>query len=327
MGGLRRLPASVQSPARTRFRNSLDDDDLVRFSKRRFLSMLLAMIALGTTIALLLMLASQEDVSTTGSAARHASQQLASRQRPPGCSEAEDLVDCSSAVGVCSLGGVGDANVGQRDPSKNPLSFVADPLCCVSRNSRLVLAVADVQRAIDKEMLAKQLAHLADPSNRKTQLPFTWYNWEPTLACPYGIERAGRYRDGAKWVCGLRFMREPCVVYSLGSAGEDSFEEAVEEHSMCEIHTFDPTTEATAPEWDPHAANVKGRYWYHSVAVGDVDGLMTLRDGSGALLQCAFRWSVHETAVHAAFARSAHCCPPLYGDEAARPLQDRRAEG
>jgi len=50
--------------------------------------------------------------------------------------------------------------------------------------------------------------------------------------------------DGGKWVCSKRqLLSHPkCVVYSLGSNGEPSFENRVlTEFPHCQMHTYDPT--------------------------------------------------------------------------------------
>jgi hypothetical protein len=66
-----------------------------------------------------------------------------------------------------------------------------------------------------------------------------------------------------KWLCGLqdvaavragnrddygvgKFYPKSCIVYSMGSSNEFSFEERVREVAPgCEIHTFDPTVRET----------------------------------------------------------------------------------
>lgn len=76
-----------------------------------------------------------------------------------------------------------------------------------------------------------------------------WYqnNWEPAFTCLHE-RRIGRWGDGGKWICDPHRIRhkassDPCLVYSVGSKNDFSFEEAVmNDISMeCEIHTFDPT--------------------------------------------------------------------------------------
>lgn len=47
-----------------------------------------------------------------------------------------------------------------------------------------------------------------------------------------------------KWVCGVRQLlnHKDCVVYSVGSNGEVSFEKAIlAQFPHCQMHTYDPT--------------------------------------------------------------------------------------
>ena len=44
-----------------------------------------------------------------------------------------------------------------------------------------------------------------------------------------------------KWLCGLRSLQAPCVVYSFGSHNETSFEQGLRRlKPACEVHIFDP---------------------------------------------------------------------------------------
>jgi len=72
----------------------------------------------------------------------------------------------------------------------------------------------------------------------------------PYYTCPFTLARSnlvsqpGEY-DGGKWTCGVAEITEsrPCVVYSVGSGGNDIFERhirALKPH--CQIHVFDPTS-------------------------------------------------------------------------------------
>lgn len=70
--------------------------------------------------------------------------------------------------------------------------------------------------------------------------------------------------DGAKWVSGLADLRAPCVIYSLGSNGDFSFEAAVVRASPCEVHTLDCTL-AAAPNSLPE------RVHFHALCLGDED--------------------------------------------------------
>lgn len=66
-------------------------------------------------------------------------------------------------------------------------------------------------------------------------------NWEPTFSCEL-MQRLGKWGDGGKWVCNPDRMPLHPVVYSVGSNGDFSFEQAVLEHfgGSVELHTFDP---------------------------------------------------------------------------------------
>jgi hypothetical protein len=78
---------------------------------------------------------------------------------------------------------------------------------------------------------------------------YMMYAWQPTLICP-SQTRIGHESDGGKWICGIdalaaRTGGDRCLVYSLGSNNEFSFEEAVlsRTNNNCEIHIFDHTVE------------------------------------------------------------------------------------
>ena len=71
-----------------------------------------------------------------------------------------------------------------------------------------------------------------------------WDYYTPDYNCPLLKERVGRIGDGGKWVCGVKsnlLQTAGCLVYSLGSAGDTSFEDAMMQSTVCEVHTFDPT--------------------------------------------------------------------------------------
>ena len=77
------------------------------------------------------------------------------------------------------------------------------------------------------------------------QKPHVWYqnNFQPTFTCQHE-RRIGGLGDGPKWVCDPhRILKDKCLVYSIGSNNDFSFEESVlrEVSQECEIHTFDPT--------------------------------------------------------------------------------------
>jgi hypothetical protein len=66
--------------------------------------------------------------------------------------------------------------------------------------------------------------------------------FEPDFTCRHE-RRIGALGDGGKWVCDPhRLQNKSCLVYSIGSNGDTSFEQAIldEIGHHCEIHTFDP---------------------------------------------------------------------------------------
>jgi hypothetical protein len=64
-----------------------------------------------------------------------------------------------------------------------------------------------------------------------------WDLFGPDYNCPLLKERIGRIGDGGKWVCGLHMLAKAhsCLVYSLGSLGETSFEDDIMELTNCEV--------------------------------------------------------------------------------------------
>ena len=72
-----------------------------------------------------------------------------------------------------------------------------------------------------------------------------WDFYTPDYNCPLLKERVGRVGDGGKWVCGLRGMHgRPCLVYSLGSAGDISFEDELLSNTHCEVRANGMSTGA-----------------------------------------------------------------------------------
>jgi hypothetical protein len=66
-------------------------------------------------------------------------------------------------------------------------------------------------------------------------------NWEPNFHCSHA-RRIGEMGDGGKWVCDVFRLknRSDCLIYSVGSDGDFSFELYMKEAlPNCEIHTFD----------------------------------------------------------------------------------------
>lgn len=100
-----------------------------------------------------------------------------------------------------------------------------------------------------------------------SEKPHLWYqnNWEPSFTCLHE-RRIGRWGDGGKWVCDPHRIvvkqDKSCLVYSVGSNNDFTFEEAVLKYiSMdCEIHIFDPTI-GEHPSEKPNYENVVFHPW------------------------------------------------------------------
>ena len=96
------------------------------------------------------------------------------------------------------------------------------------------------QALVKQHFHRQQMKHQVVTSDR-TGRTFFQRNWEPSLSCT-ALARVGCPGDGGKWVCDPhRYLGAHCLVYSIGSNDEFSFEEAVHHYNpSCEIHTFDP---------------------------------------------------------------------------------------
>jgi len=99
------------------------------------------------------------------------------------------------------------------------------------------------RKVLHHEMSTKQ-AQLTEQT-RFTDGAFWYYNFDATFNCDFE-RRLGRFGDGGKWVCDphrltQRASKEGCLVYSIGSRGDSSFETSIYDSisSSCEIHTFD----------------------------------------------------------------------------------------
>lgn len=112
--------------------------------------------------------------------------------------------------------------------------------------------IVDEDWARMKDRFAETASHHDD--NGRAADPHIWYqlNWDPSFTCQHE-RRVGGTGDGGKWVCDPhRIDPKRCLVYSVGSNNDFSFEESVlrEVSESCEIHTFDPTV-GTNPSQKP----------------------------------------------------------------------------
>jgi hypothetical protein len=102
--------------------------------------------------------------------------------------------------------------------------------------------------------------------------------FEATYTCHSEYRRGKNFGDGGKFVCGdpeyftSRFIapETKCLVYSVGSSGDVSFEEEVVRTLGCEVFTFDPTGDSGAYKKNVEA--VGGTF--HAIGVSGVPSSM-----------------------------------------------------
>mmetsp|Transcript_50135 Transcript_50135/g.74852 ORF Transcript_50135/g.74852 Transcript_50135/m.74852 type:complete len:330 (-) Transcript_50135:520-1509(-) len=132
--------------------------------------------------------------------------------------------------------------------------------------------------------MLKQKVHRVSPNTngnpyRGRSTPPYWFqnHYEPDFACRHE-GRIGRLGDGGKWVCDPHRLMGPendCLVYSVGSNGDASFEAAVKTDigQHCEIHVFDMRnyTDRVEPtgsifhQWGLGSENSQGRFEYKTL--------------------------------------------------------------
>lgn len=122
----------------------------------------------------------------------------------------------------------------------------------------------------DEEWAEAVLLHRQTVSKTHRGSPWAVSNkWTPSFRTQCdrfgGLKRVGSSGDGGKWVCGLDLLRrkvqrlgggensvgESCLIYSIGSDNDFSFEEDVNKQTngLCEIHTFDPSIGEEPSNW------------------------------------------------------------------------------
>lgn len=75
---------------------------------------------------------------------------------------------------------------------------------------------------------------LTSPTHVHTPLPL------PPCSPPnQPLRRVGSNADGGKILCDVSRLETPCVIYSLGSQGDYSFEREMLNLTRCDVHTFD----------------------------------------------------------------------------------------
>ena len=112
------------------------------------------------------------------------------------------------------------------------------------------------------------LGHRRAPGIDLSQLAHAIVPLQAVRACPELARYGGQHAqdkivgDGGKLLCGLTSLPRDCVIYSLGSANDFSFEETMLRATPCAIHTFDCTVDGATKPAD-------SRIVFHRQCLGD----------------------------------------------------------
>ena len=118
-------------------------------------------------------------------------------------------------------------------------------------------------------------AHLAEAATHKP------YDALPPAQALAGCVRHGA-GSGGKWICGgnAAQLAPGCVIYSVGSDGDLTFERDMIKATPCEIHTLDCTlTTAKTPARGEHA-----RLHFHPLCIGNDDRPGSLYPSLGGIM-------------------------------------------
>lgn len=95
-----------------------------------------------------------------------------------------------------------------------------------------------------------------------------WFQnfWEPCVGCANYV-RVGPRGDGGKWVCDPATLLEKpsCLVLSVGSNNDFSYEEAIVKEYGCLVHVYDYTS-------DPPKDDLGGRIKFFRIGLSNSDG-------------------------------------------------------
>jgi hypothetical protein len=94
-----------------------------------------------------------------------------------------------------------------------------------------------------------------------------WELFWPVATCARE-DRIGQLGDGGKWICNVDKIQAPCTVYSIGSAGDITFEKVFSQYPGCDTFTFDPTPNVENQVKPSLSPNMK----YISVGLGPCMG-------------------------------------------------------
>ncbi|THH14036.1 hypothetical protein EW146_g6247 [Bondarzewia mesenterica] len=137
----------------------------------------------------------------------------------------------------------------------------------VARGERIYQKMLAKRRGLIRKFGPSTTDVISFPEDREPWPAYTiWDFFPPAFNCPHELERIGALGDGGKWLCGLsRLESKPdCIVYSIGAAGQASFEsELLARTRNCQVWGYDFTTTRFGPEvTNPHKADSDWRAYF-----------------------------------------------------------------
>jgi hypothetical protein len=114
----------------------------------------------------------------------------------------------------------------------------------------------------------------AEPNDR-----YAYDFFEPDFTCLTKTRvGASDFGDGPKFMCDVEFtpIKNKCLVYSVGSNGDFSFEAAIHRLFQCTIHTFDPTEKPDhMGEWK--SKGKANHAVFHGVGLAGAESFITVK--------------------------------------------------
>ncbi|KAL7539232.1 hypothetical protein ACHAWF_006337 [Thalassiosira exigua] len=159
--------------------------------------------------------------------------------------------------------------------------------------SHCIQTLDALDHQFNQRRIVRQEAQRSKRYARKDLSARNWFDpFEPEATC-FTEERLGSgkryqaYGDGPKFVCGVDVLAKKsrshagCLVYSVGSNNQISFEKSIYRLTGCETHTFDPTVSdfvgkkyATFHPWGLGRAGKKAKYEHRAWVAKSLEGMM-----------------------------------------------------
>ena len=215
-------------------------------------------LAIGVLAVLAVVLIAGTGRLSSSHSSSHSSRGLLVALSAPQCTPCSGVPTASAAAAGASNGGASPPV--KREPAEAPLQPTIDS------SPYLSTPVSDEERAATARAAARWAA---DALSEKTEFPRYWKILPVTVTCPGVLRRIGGRAsngDGGKWLCNTGVLKDipDCMIYSLGSDGDFSFEEEMLRVAPnCAVHTFDCTLDDRK-----RAVRRDARIQLHEVCIG-----------------------------------------------------------